>query len=491
MSTSNREDLLKTITMKEVKEICKHNGLKGYSSLKQQKLVKFAAENLTLSPSELDTIVTKLQEAKLIAKIKDSEDFVLRKAVKIESCTDDLILASVDSLNVKIYNLGTDDFSYTCDGKCKDYIYRVRQGQSPFCKHYPAVIGELICQDKLKPQPNHISGKKLDVLMEIVDKRKKEDGIVVSDDRNIDNTLNDLKSDLMEISTKNTVLAREKYGEIPEKVFKTLVNESFQLLEYETIFNRRTEGWDLLVLGTYAPQPYIVVVNCRTAHSGLIRDPNLLNLKSFCTDMCKNQLIGVYKEYVKYMVVVGPDFPEGVPQYVDQFNELTEGIKLSFLPVSTLLYLVERYRQSPILTHYKSESLFKKDIITKEDVDELFRISEEYVAELCSAAREVLRNNLDNVCQHHSDACYLKMDEVFLQQVINEVISTLTPHLLKQGINDTTGVKTFNLNHDYHLLWEKVMHELVDEFALILKEQSMSQVQRSGLKEDLIKYFDV
>ncbi len=67
MSTSNREDLLKTITMKEVKEICKHNGLKGYSSLKQQKLVKFAAENLTLSPSELDTIVTKLQEAKLIA----------------------------------------------------------------------------------------------------------------------------------------------------------------------------------------------------------------------------------------------------------------------------------------------------------------------------------------------------------------------------------------------------------------------------------------
>nr|WP_054858921.1 hypothetical protein [Methanobacterium formicicum] len=75
--------------------------------------------------------------------------------------SDDLILASVDSLNVKIYNLGTDDFSYTCDGKCKDYIYRVRQGQSPFCKHYPAVIGELICQDKLNTQPNHISGKKI------------------------------------------------------------------------------------------------------------------------------------------------------------------------------------------------------------------------------------------------------------------------------------------------------------------------------------------
>ncbi len=61
--------------------------------------------------------------------------------------------------------------------------------------------------------------------------------------------LENLKKDLMEISCKNTVLARDKYNEPPEKVFKTLVDDSFQLLEYETIFNRRNEGWDLLVSG--------------------------------------------------------------------------------------------------------------------------------------------------------------------------------------------------------------------------------------------------
>ena len=58
------------------------------------------------------------------------------------------------------------------DGKCKDYIYRVRQGQSPYCKDYPAVIGELICKDKLNTTPNHISGKKFYALIEIVEKEK-------------------------------------------------------------------------------------------------------------------------------------------------------------------------------------------------------------------------------------------------------------------------------------------------------------------------------
>lgn len=90
----------------------------------------------------------------------------------------------------------TDVFSYTCDGKCKDYIYRVRQGKSPFCKHYPAVIGELICQENLIKEANHLYGKKLNSLLEIVEKRKKEDGVISSDDRNVENTLKNLKSDL-------------------------------------------------------------------------------------------------------------------------------------------------------------------------------------------------------------------------------------------------------------------------------------------------------
>lgn len=491
MSPSNKQDLLKTITVKDVMEICKHNGLRGYSSLNQKDLIKFAAENLQLTTPELESIVTQLQEAKLIAKIKDSEDFILRKAVNIESFDDDLIIAKVDSLKVKIYNLGTDDFSYTCDGKCKDYIYRVRQGKSPFCKHYPAVIGELICQEKLDEEPNHISDKKLDALKEIIEKRKKEDGITISDDRNVDLTLKNLKSDLIEISRKNTVLSRDKYNEIPEKVFKTLVDQSFQLLEYETIFNRRNEGWDLLVLGTHAPQPYIVVVNCKAAQLGTINNPNIHNLKTFCIDMCKDQLLGAYKDYVKYMVLVGPDFSNDITQYVTEFNQMTNGVKLSFLPVSTLIYLVEKYRENPILTHYNSESLFKKDIMTQEDVDELFKISEKYIVNLSSEARSILRDKMNVICQHHTDASYIKMDEIYLQQIIDEVINALKPHLIKQGVNETTGIKTFSLNHDYYLLWERVLQELADEFSLILQEQSESQVQRSGLKEDLIKYFEI
>jgi len=494
MSSPTKQDLLKTITSKDIIEICKNNGLKGYSQLNREDLIKFAADNLSLSTPQIQALVNQLQEAKLITKVKDSEDFLLRKVVNIESCDDELVMATVDSLKVKIYNLGKEDFSYFCDGKCKDYIYRVKQGYSPYCKHYSAVIGELIYQEKIdldNTQPNHISGKKLEALIEILEKRKKEDGLLVSDDRNIENTLENLKNDLMEISCKNTVLARDKYNEPPEKVFKTLVDDSFQLLEYETIFNRRNEGWDLLVLGTYAPQPYIAVVNCKPANLGIIRDPKLLNLKNLCLDMCKDQLMGVYKDYVKYMVVVAPDFSEDITQYVAQFQQMTGGIKLSFLPVSTLLYLVEKYRDNPILTHYKSESLFKKDIITKEDVDELFKISEEYLAELCSNARGVLRNRMTELCKRNTDACHIKLDEIYLQHIIEEVIGTLKPHLLKQGVNDATGIKTFSLNHDYFLLWERVLHELADEFAAILKEQSLSQVQRSGLKEDLIKYLDV
>lgn len=497
MSSKTKHDLLKKLTMKELKEICKNNGLKGYSQYKANEMVKFASSNLNLSTKQIESMVNKLQEDKLTTKVKDSEDFVLRKAVNIESNNPELILATVDSLKVKIHNLGTPEFSYFCDGKCKDYIYRVRSGQSPFCKHYPAVIAELILQGKLDPaltKPNHISGKSMDALNDILDKRKKEDGVIISEDRNIEDTLKNLKEDLVEISCKNSTLAREKYNETPEKVFKTMIDDSFQLLEYETVLNRRNEGWDLLVLGTYAPQPYIAVVDCKPAHLGkyFIRDNSnhLLQWKNYCIDMIKEKLIGVYKNYVKYMIIIAPDFPEDITQFISQFEQLTGGIKLSFLPVSTLLYLVENYRENPILTHHTSESLFKKDIITKEDVDELFKISDKYITELCKTARDMLRNRMINICKLHSDACHIKIDEIFLQQIIDDVISTFKPHLLKEGINGTTGVKTFSLNHDYYLLWKKVLNELTEEFTSILEEQSLLQVKRSDLKEDIIKYIE-
>ena len=148
-----------------------------------------------------------------------------------------------------------------------------------------------------------------------------------------------------------------------------------------------------------------------------------------------------YKDYVKYMLVEPLIFPEKIPQYVSQFQEMTDGIKLSLLPVSSLLYLVEEYGETPILTHFKYESLFKKDLITKEDINELFELSERYIDELCSNAISILRTRMDNICQYNGDACYVKVDEVFLKQVIDKIIASLNPYLLKQGMNDTTWVK--------------------------------------------------
>lgn len=132
MSQKIRFDLLKTLTMKDLKEICKNNGLKGYSGYKMDELCEFASKNLKFSTKQMKILVQKLQEDKSVSKVKDSEDYVLRKAVNIESFEDDQIIATVDNLNVKINNLGTEDFSYFCDGKCKDYIYRVKHGKSPF-----------------------------------------------------------------------------------------------------------------------------------------------------------------------------------------------------------------------------------------------------------------------------------------------------------------------------------------------------------------------
>ncbi|MCE7700195.1 MAG: Rho termination factor N-terminal domain-containing protein [Methanobacterium paludis] len=490
--------MLKTITMKELKEICKVNGLKGYSKYKQNELIKFAAENLKISLPKLKTTVEELSEQRLVSKIKDSEDYVLRKVVNIESYDKDLITATVGSHKLKLYNFGTEDFSYLCDGKCPEYIYRVKQGKSPFCKHYPAVIAELIYEEKLDPtvtQPNFISGKRLEAVQEIVEKRKKEDGIVKSSGRNIEDSLKNIREDILEISCKNDALAREKYHEKAEKVFKTLVDECFQLLEYETVFNRRNEGWDLLLIGTNAPKPYMVVVNCKPADSGTYRtyrNPNfVLTLKNQCIDMCKEQLIGVYKDYVKYMVVVAPDFNEEITQLIPEFNEMTGGVKLSFLPVSTLLYLVENYRENPILTHYNSECLFKKDIITTEDVDELFKKSEEHVEELTLKAKKILRDRMTEICKHNTDSCYIKIDEIFLQTTIEDIMSTLNPYILKQGMSEFTGVKNININHDYYVIWGRVLKGLTDEFTNLLKERSSLQIQRSTLKEDVIKYLGI
>jgi len=69
-------------------------------------------------------------------------------------------------------NLGTKDFTYYCDEKCNDYQYQVKSGRYPSCKHYPAVIAELLYGGHLditEIEPNYISGKVLESLINMVD----------------------------------------------------------------------------------------------------------------------------------------------------------------------------------------------------------------------------------------------------------------------------------------------------------------------------------
>lgn len=499
MSSREKYKLLKKLSMKELKEICKNNGLKGYSKYKHVALARFVANNLDLSQEEIEVMVNSLWEDKFISKIRDSEDHFMRKNINVIHFSDDHIKATVSQYEINIHNLGTIDFSYKCDSKCPDYTFQVSRGKFPFCKHYVAVMAELIYQNLIdlnEIQPPYISGKTLEALIDMVDKRKKEDGVITPLQRNIETTLKNLKEDLEEISIQNTELAREKYNERPEKVFEKLVDDSFQLLEYETITNRRKKGWDLLALGTYGQDPFIIVIECKTAISGqydyLIKHPNyLVTLKSYATDMCRDQLVGVYKDYVKYMVIVAPDFPDEISQFRPQFKEMTGGMNLTFLPVPVLLYLVENYRENPILTHHISECLFKGDIISFGDVDELFRRSEIHLKEITESAKDILNERMSEFTKCNTDACYIKLDEVLLKNIIEDILSAIDPYLLKQGVNEATGVKTISLKHDYYLLWERVLKEVTEEFTNILKEQSLLQVKRSDLKEDVIKYMGI
>ena len=496
MSSKKSYDLFKTLTNDDLKEICKSKKLRRYSGLRHDQLAKFVAENSCLSFEEVEVIVNDLRDDKLISKVRDADDHFQMKKVTIDHYDNQLIKAKVGRYEVSIYNLGTDDFYYRCGEGCQDFSYQVKNNKYPFCKHYPAVIAELIYQKDIDPNQkiNNISGRVLDTLKDMVEKRRREDGFEIGPrGRDIDNTLKELDDNLIKISKQDDKLARQKYFESSVKVFETLVNNAFMLLDYETIPRRKEGGWDLLVVGTYAPVPYLAVVECKTANSGvydhLVHDPDYLSrLKSYVTDMCKNKLNGVYRDYVKYMVLVAPDFPEEIVKFQSTFKQMTGGIKLSFLPASTLLYWVKSYRENPILTHFNSECMFNKGIIKNEDVDSLFLKSEEHIKHLIKKSKEAMKVKMDYIVLRNSDFSYINIDEVMLKEMIEEIILSLHPYLLKKGIDTTTGAGNISIKHDYYKIWEKVLKALIEEFTAILEEQSFVQVKRSNLKENLIQY---
>ncbi|WP_290597037.1 MULTISPECIES: Rho termination factor N-terminal domain-containing protein [unclassified Archaeoglobus] len=498
MSIKKKVAILKKLTKNELVEICKNYGIKGYSGLSQAKLAEHIAKNCNLSLEELENLANSFIEQRLVAKVNDARDHFLLKKVQIEHFSDDMVIADVAGYRVKISNLGKEDFSYSCDEKCADYVYQVRKGRYPFCKHYPAVLAELVYQGLVDSSKlNNITGRVLEALLNLVEERKKEEGLLKPVGRDIENSLRQVVEDYVEISRQNSKVAREKYHSPPEKVFEILTEQAFQLLEFDTIVRTKESGWDLLVIGTHATPPYIAVIECKTATSGvydyITRNPDyLIKLKTYCIDLVKEKLLGVYKDYVRYMVVVGPDFPVDIERFTMQFRHMTGGIKLSFLPAQTLVYLVKKYRENPILTHDLLAMLFESEkIIRKEDVDRLFEEADRRIESLIEIARQRLRERFREFAARTADACFVKMDEILLQTLIYDVLNALQPDLVKMGKKSTTGVTTIHLKHDYFKIWEKVLNGLVEEFVRLLEEESNVQQKRTELKEDLIKFLEL
>lgn len=495
-----KRSLIKELTQKELQELCSRYKLKGYSGKKHSQLVDFLCENLAVPDEEVEGFVVTLVKDRLTAKIKDANDYFLTKRVHIVGAEENLIKANVGGYNIIIENLGRDDFNYTCDERCQDWLYQVKKGRYPFCKHYPAVLAELIFSEMINVdeiRPNYIDGDMLGALRRMVETRKRQEGLIFPKDRSLEERFGNIESDLLPISLQNQVLARDKYHERAELVFENLVNDAFLLLECETIQRRKTGGWDLLVMGTNASPPFIAVVECKTAADGIyeqvLTNPNYLcRLREYCIDLTKNRLIGALADYVKYMVIVAPGFPMEVNSLTFRFSEMTGGLHLSFLPVDSLIHLLRSYHKAPIITHSMIEKmLLREKLITQEDVEQLVIESQREMVNLANKCKGKLREKLQEVLYRTADASFIKLDTVLFEKILTEVVKQLAPDLVRVGTKEAVGVSTYSLMHDYYKVWEYVLNELVKEFVAVLKEQSEQRVKRTELKEEMLNMLDL
>lgn len=495
---SKKQSLLKQLSSSDLKEICKHKGLTGFSGLKHGELAKFVAKNLDLTLNDIQRLVKKYQTDRLLKKIRDCADHFLCKRVEIKYSDETLVKAVVGGHSVIINNLGKKDFSYICDDACHDYQYQVKYGKAPFCKHYPAAAAELIYQGAVDPENvkiSHIEGLVLDELLKLVEIRKRQEGEIIRG-RDIEGNLKKLESDLIPISKQDSRLARQKYRDEPENVFEELVNQAFLLLEFDTITQRSPHGWDILVIGGRAVPPYLLVVECKTAANGiydyLLKSPDyLVRLKSYALDMVKDKLIGAYRDYVRYFVVVAPGFPTEIEKYCVTFRNLT-GLNLTFWAADVLLYFVKKYRDNPIVTHRWMESLFQQEkIISRADIDGVFEKAEIEIKELTLRVKEKLRQKFSQFSQTSADASFINLDLVIVESIIQDILPILAPELIVTGKKGVTGIDTINIKHDYFKIWEKVLKGVGEEFIDILREESFSQVKNPELKESILRLLGV
>jgi hypothetical protein len=161
--------ILQTLTVSNLKEICEKNGLKGYAGTKKD-LAKFIVDNLEISLEELKDIINIYLIDKLLGKIRDCRDHFLNKRVTIKNRDKNSSIVEVGGHRIIITNLGKENFSYMCDDKCADYLYQVKKGNAPFCKHYAAAIAQMIYENEINPEDriNYIEGPVLEELLEVI-----------------------------------------------------------------------------------------------------------------------------------------------------------------------------------------------------------------------------------------------------------------------------------------------------------------------------------
>jgi hypothetical protein len=484
---------LQTLTVSNLKEICEKNGLKGYAGTKKD-LAKFIVDNLEISLEELKDIINIYLIDKLLGKIRDCRDHFLNKRVTIKNRDKNSSIVEVGGHRIIITNLGKENFSYMCDDKCADYLYQVKKGNAPFCKHYAAAIAQMIYENEINPEDriNYIEGPVLEELLEVINQRRKDEG-EKANIRDIKGDLEKLNADLLAIARQNKTLARQKYHDEPENVFEDLVNRAFLLLEFDTIPQRSGHGWDIVLIAGKAVHPYFIVVECKTAAEGtysylIKKQEYLFTLKNYCIDLFKDKLLGTYKGYAKYMLLVAPDFPGEIEECCSKFKAIT-GFQLSFLPVATLLKLVNRYLQTPILNHDWIESFFQKErVIHEKDVDEIFKEAEKQINLLSERLCTKLRERFSQFSQISGDAAFIKLDMKVVSSILEEIISEM-PELV---IPERRGIVDYiNIEHDYYEVWKRILWRLGEEFINILKEASFSQVKNTELKENLLKMLNI
>lgn len=108
-------------------------------------------------------------------------------------------------------------------------------------------------------------------------------------------------------------------------------------------------------------------------------------------DMLKERLMGIYRDYVKYMLLVAPDFPGEIERFAPHSEK----------------------------------------VVRNEDIDKLFGEAERYVNNIVELVKRKLRESFEELTTRTADACFIKMEDILLQSLINEILKNLQPDLVK------------------------------------------------------------